>query len=301
MSGNYDGAREVMGELWIGVGEQPQLSGLARSISAEVLLRAGSLTGHLGSIKQFEGAQELAKNLISKSIAIFAELNDSKKVAEARADLAVCYWREGAYDEARIILKEALISLTKEDTEIKAIALYRSAFVEKLLTHYNDALQLYMEAAPFFERINNDSFKGRFYNGFANLLVLLAQNENRYDYRDRAFIEFAAASYHFEQAGNGRLQACVENNLGFLFCTIGKFAEAHEHLDRAQALFTSLKDNVHLAQVDETRGRVFLREGRTADAERFARAAVQVLERGGEQSLLAEALTTHGVTLARLG
>lgn len=93
----------------------------------------------------------------------------------------------------------------------------------------------------------------------------------------------------------------MENNLGFLFSTIGKFREAHEHLDRAQALMTSLKDTVHLAQVDETRARVLLAEGRVADAERLARAAVGVLERGGEQALLAEALTTQGTALARAG
>ncbi|HEV7892273.1 MAG TPA: response regulator [Pyrinomonadaceae bacterium] len=63
---------------------------------------------------------------------------------------------------------------------------------------------------------------------------------------------------------------------------------------------TSLKDSVHLAQVDETRARVFLAEGRAGDAERLARAAALVLERGGEQSLLAEALTTQGTALARL-
>jgi CheY-like chemotaxis protein/tetratricopeptide (TPR) repeat protein len=125
--------------------------------------------------------------------------------------------------------------------------------------------------------------------------------EQRVDYTDRALIEYAAASYHFEQAGHRRYQACVENNLGFLFSTIGKFNEAHEHLDRAQALMTSLKDTVHLAQVDETRARVFLAEGRVADAEKLARAAVGVLERGGEQSLLAEALTTQGTALARAG
>lgn len=62
---------------------------------------------------------------------------------------------------------------------------------------------------------------------------------------------------------------------------------------------TSLKDSVHLAQVDETRARVFLAEGRVGEAERLARAAVGVLERGGEQSLLAEALTTLGTALAR--
>ncbi|HZT61262.1 MAG TPA: response regulator [Pyrinomonadaceae bacterium] len=89
--------------------------------------------------------------------------------------------------------------------------------------------------------------------------------------------------------------------MGLLFGTIRKFAEAHRHLDRAQALFTSMKDSVHTAQVDDTRAKVLLAEGRVVEAEKIVRCAVQVLERGGEQSLLAEALTTHGVLLARTG
>jgi two-component system, chemotaxis family, chemotaxis protein CheY len=62
-----------------------------------------------------------------------------------------------------------------------------------------------------------------------------------------------------------------------------------------------MKDHVHTAQVDDTRARVLLAEGRTAEAERLVRSAIQILERGGEQSLLAEALTTHGIALARGG
>lgn len=45
----------------------------------------------------------------------------------------------------------------------------------------------------------------------------------------------------------------------------------------------------------------FWPKGATPKAERAARASIAALERGGRQSLLAEALTTHGAALARLG
>lgn len=173
--------------------------------------------------------------------------------------------------------------------------------VEEVTFRLSDALGLLTKAAPLFEKSNKQTLKGRFHNEFGTVLKNLGAVEFRSDYIDRALIEYAAASYHFEMAGHSRYQACVENNLGFLFSTIGKFNEAHEHLDRAQALMTSLKDTVHLAQVDETRARVLLAEGKVGEAEKLARAAVGVLERGGEQSLLAEALTTLGTALARGG
>jgi tetratricopeptide (TPR) repeat protein len=56
-----------------------------------------------------------------------------------------------------------------------------------------------------------------------------------------------------------------------------------------------------LAQVDETRARVFLKENRNAEAEKAARTSVKTLENSDRPSLLAEALKRHGMALARLG
>jgi CheY-like chemotaxis protein len=300
-TGNYEAAREAMGELWTRVGERPTLDRLDPTVSAEVLMRVGSLTGWIGSVKQIEGAQAIAKDLITESITRFDSLGSEKKVAEAQTELGYCYWREGAFDEARVVLAEALSRLSDEDGDLKAVALLRSAAVEKVSNKLSDALHLLTEAAPLFEASLNHTIKGRFHNEFGTVLKNLGAVERQSDFVDRALIAYAAASYHFEKSGHRRYQGCVENNLAMLFCTAGRHAEAHEHLDLAQALFTSLKDICHLAGVDETRARVFLAEGRAGDAERLARAAALVLERGGEQSLLAEALTTQGTALARGG
>ncbi len=299
--GNYETAREALGELWSGIGTDPNVEGLDQRAAAEVLLRAGTLSGWIGSIEQIESAQETAKNLISQSIAIFELLHDIKKVAEAQTEIALCYRREGALDEARVMFAEALSRLEDQDGDLKAVALLRTAILEQLAGRLNDALNILTRAATLFEASNNETLKGKFHNEFGMVLKDLGTAEQRQDYIDRALIEFAAASFDFERAGHARYQACVENNLGFLFGMIEKFREAHEHLDRAQALFTHLSDSVHLAQVEETRARVMLAEGAVAKAEKIAKSAVRLLEKGGEQSLLAEALTTHGIALARLG
>lgn len=300
-SGNYEAAREAMDEMWHGVGHLPVLDGLEQAVAAEVLLRVGVLTGWIGSCKQIEGAQENAKNLISESISLFEILRDTEKIAEAQMELGYCYWREGAFNEARDLLHEALNRIGSSQSEVKAIILLRLALVEKVANRLNDALHLHIEAAPLFDASSNHALKGRFHNEYAQVLRKLGSSERRDDYIDRALIEYAAASFHFEQAGHARYQAYVENNLGFLFGTIKKFAEAHEHLDRAQALFTSLKDKAHIAQVDDTRARVLLEEGRVSEAERFSRSAVRALEEDDQQALFAEALTTHGIALARSG
>lgn len=300
-AGSYEAAREAMGKFWQRIGERPNIDGLDKRAAAEALLRAGSLSGWIGSANQIDGAQETAKDLISQSAAIFEELQETEKVAEAYIDLAICYWREGAFDEARVTLQEALSQLADRDSEQKARALFNSGVVEMHSGRFNDALRLLTEAAPFFEESKSHPAKGRFHNNYAAVLKKLGVAEHREDYTDRALVEYAAASYHFEQAGHTRYRARVENNLGSLLFTVGKFTEAHEHLDRAHLLFTSLKDSGSAAQVEDTRARVLLAQKRNSEAEKISRAAVRTLEQGDEQSLLAESLTTYGAALARLG
>ncbi|HVS80273.1 MAG TPA: response regulator [Pyrinomonadaceae bacterium] len=300
-AGEYEAACEAFVEFWPQRTEPPIIEGLDRETTAHVLLRVGALAGWLGSAHQDERRQEAAKNFITQSIEIFEELGLSQRVAEGHADLALCYWREGAFDEARVHLAEALDRVKNENTDLKACVLIRAGLVEVTAGRWNESLRLYEESAPLVDKSTDHALKGTFHNSLGAVLSSLATADNREDHLDRALIEYAAASFHFEQAGNTRYQASVENNLGFLFSTIGKFTEAHTHIDRARGLFASLGDRGHVAQVDDTRARTLLAEGRIVEAERYARSAVKTLENGDECSLLVEALTTHGTALARLG
>ena len=111
---DYDGAQRIMSGLWRGVGERPETKGLHASVSAEVLLCVGILTGWIGSKIQVKDAQENAGKLITESISYFESIGDQKKVAASRVELAYCYWRNGELNEARTMLREALQQLTTE-------------------------------------------------------------------------------------------------------------------------------------------------------------------------------------------
>jgi len=299
-AGEFESACEVLRPFWHGLLHRPETTRLADEVKAELLLRAGTLTGLLGSARQKAGAQETAKDLISESAAIFEALRKTEKLAEARVDLAVCYWREGALDEARVTLRLVLESLGDIQSEQKLRALLNSAIVEKAATRDREALSIYQQAAPEFEASTNHALKGKFHSNYGILLKNLGLSEKRDEYIDTALVEFAAASFHFEQAGYHRFQASVENNVGFLFASIGRFGEAREHVTSARSLFLRLADQGSAAYTDDTLAQIYLLEGRSEEAERVARRAVNVLKRGGEQTVLAEALTTHGKALARL-
>jgi tetratricopeptide (TPR) repeat protein len=223
-----------------------------------------------------------------------------EKFTETQVELAVCYWREGALDEARVTLKEALGRIVENDSEQRLRGLVTLGVIENSASRYQDALLIYAEAGPFIAQSSDHALRGAFHNQHALAYMNLGEAEDSSDYIDRAFLEFTAAGYHFEQAGHTRYLALVENNLGFLFLTAKKPVEAHQHLNRARALFTKLRDKGSIAQVDETRARAFLAQGLNSQAENAVRGSVRALEEGDESSSLAEALVTHGNALAQL-
>ena len=297
--GEYEEARKALRDYWRRIGEQPKLDGLEPSVAAEVLLRAGVLTGYVGSKNQIADAQESAKDLITQSHSIFEARKIKKKIAEAQTELALIYWRTGENNEARDCLNDALALLSIEG-DLKAKAVIRLAVVEFRLARHQKALRILRKHARLFDKIQNHTLKGSYHDTLGNALEDLSVLKRRRDYVDLALIEYAAASVHFEQAGHRCFLGYVENNLGMLYFRINQCDQAHEHLDRARRIFQSLKDVGCMAQVDETRACVFLKQGRFVEAESVARSAVRNQEKTNRHGQLAEALTTHGRALARL-
>ena len=293
--GNYEAAHEALGGLWNGIGKRPRIEGLPANEQAELLLRAGALSGWLGSSGQVPGAQAFAKDLISESIRAFEALDDMEKVAEAQSDLALCYWREGAMDEARVWSREALTNAAEPANMLRILT--RATTVECASNRFAEALTLLDQAAPLLDQVEDAVAQGCYHMHRAVVLRRLGGAENL----DRALIESAAASVHFEQANHRRYVARCENNTGNILRQLGRYYDALEHLERARRIFSELGDVGTAAQVNDTRARVLVEQERYVEAEKLAFLSASALEAGDEQSLLADALETQGVALARMG
>lgn len=298
--GDYEGAQEVMRPLWKRVGERPEIQNLFPSVSAEVLLCAGILTGWIGSRNQVNRSQELAKDLISEGITYFELAGDVKRIAAARAEIAYCYWRDGELNEARIMLVEALQRLPTEG-ETRARSLLKLTTVELSASRYTDALKILTDNAALFERVPNRTTRGTYFNQVAIVLRNLAREENRDEYLKRAISELDKADREFKATRNSIFRAHVKNNLALILLNLSRFKEAHKHLNEARRLMARFKDKARIAQIDETRAQVFIAEGKLKDAESVVHRAAAVFEKSGQQCQLAEALITQGIALARLG
>lgn len=298
--GDYAGAQQTMRPFWKRVGERPKINGLDSFVAAEVLLCVGILTSWIGSKNQIGDAQELAKNLITQSMTHFESSKDKTKVAIAQSEIAYCYYREGTLNEARSWLHDALRKLTFEGAA-RARAILKLTTVECSAGRFHEALELLNDNEALFRKITNHTIKGGYHHEFAIILRNLATRENRPEYLRRAINEYKEAETQFRLARNPIFRADLIANVGYLLYKLSRYKEAHRYLNEARRLTLKFKNKASTAQIDDSLAQLLIAEGRLSEAERVARRAVTALRKGGHFCMMAEALITHGVALARSG
>ena len=232
--GDYDGAQAVMRPLWKGVGHRPNTQGLHQSVVPEVLLCVGILTGWLGSRSEIKEADDYARDLITESITRFEAIGDSRKVAEGRTELAYCYWRAGANDEARILFNEALKRLTIGGNA-RANALIGLSVVEWSESRYNESLKILTDNAQLFTKITNHTLKGTYHNQIGiDLEEIAAASRKKSDLFHRAILEYRAADEHFRAAKHVVYRAHVKNNIANVLRELHRFRESHQYLEQGR-------------------------------------------------------------------
>src|SRR5437868_9816218 len=297
--GDYDAGCSALAPWWK-QGEWPNQKGLDQLAAAELLLITGCLTDSVARAKRIVGGQRLAEALISGSIALFDHVRENSRAVEARIELGCCYYHQGLFDLAQSTLRSCVISVTDTDDELRAVALIRLAIVERHSGRLDQALDL-LEQVLSFQALTSPWTKGRFCTEMANTLKEFGLAHGQKHYFDRALSHYEEASLLFEQVGNMRYAAAVENNRGYLLLSLNRFEESQIYLERARTLFTGLGDSIGCAQVDETLAQLHLASENYDLAERTIKLAVNTFEGSGEDALLAEALTTQGLILCRLG
>jgi tetratricopeptide (TPR) repeat protein len=296
---NPQGALEIMHPLWRGVGTRPDTQNLKPETAADVVLCAGILTGWIGVRNQIKDAQESARNLITKSITYYESNNLTRKAAEAWSEIAYCYWREGRVNEARIMLQQALEHLPTGLE--RARALLKLADVEHSASRHYDVLRILTDNRAVFASIRYLPVKGSYHNELAITFRTIGTAENRRDYFQRALTEYRAAEHHFRLAKNYIYCASVKNNEAVVLSKLGRFKEAHKHLDQARLITVRLKDRTRTAQIDSTRAELLIAEGTFKAAEAATRRAATALEKVGHRCWLADVLILKAIAQARLG
>ena len=300
-NGDAKGALEIMRPLWRGVGTRPVTQRLQPETAADVLFCTGVLTGWIGNSNQIKEAQELARDLIGESINYYQSNGFLSKTAEARSELAYCYWREGRVNEARIMLHEALERLPPQLGLKRARALLKLVDVEHSAARHYDALKILTDNSDLFASVTYPAVKGSYHNELAMTWGAIGTAEKRPDYFQHALTEYQAAAHQFKLAKNHIYRASVKNNEARVLTKLGKFKEAHRLSDQARKIAVRFKNRTLTAQFDSTRAEILIAEGKFKVAESVARRAATALAKVGHGCWLADALILQAIAQARLG
>jgi TolB-like protein/tetratricopeptide (TPR) repeat protein len=297
--GNYEGACRILRTHWT-IGEWPQLEGLNSFTAGDLLFTSGSLMGRVARSNELGSGQKLAEALLSGAIGIFENLGLKKRSAEARIELSYSYYAEGLFDLARLTVLTAFRLLTVGDVELRSLALLRLGIIERHSGRLNEALARLNEAGKLAGMVG-PWITGRYHLEMATTLKNLAVSEMNDEFFQMALEHHQTALCQLEAIGNHRYVGKVENNQGYLLLILGHHEAAQQHLVRARSLLASLGDDMSRAQVDETLSRLYLARGDFVAANESVSKAIEVMETADGEAVLAEALTTRGVVLCRLG
>jgi CheY-like chemotaxis protein len=105
-AGKFHDAREALRELWPRADAPPLLDGLDPETAAQLLHRAGSIADALRG--EESALADAAEELLSRSLAIYEELDDPASASCVKITWACCLWRRGDADRARGLLLDAL-------------------------------------------------------------------------------------------------------------------------------------------------------------------------------------------------
>ncbi|HEY0762029.1 MAG TPA: tetratricopeptide repeat protein [Pyrinomonadaceae bacterium] len=298
-AGNYEAACQIL-KPWWSFGRWPVLEGLNQSWCADLLFTCGELAGCVASTLQIPQGQRHGEELLNGSIALLQQLGFRRRAAEARIELALCYYRQGLFGIGRSNLLRVLQELDVEDSELRALALIRLAILERHAGRPQDALSWLTDAMKIVE-LSGPWATGRCHLELASTYKDLAISEFATSYFDAAREYYHKALLEFAAVGNYRYVGIVENNIGFLLLSLGLYQESEGHLLRSRSLFEGLRDTVRAAQVNETLARLYFATERFNLARDAIKRAVGILELTDAEALFAEALTTNGLINSRMG
>jgi DNA-binding winged helix-turn-helix (wHTH) protein/tetratricopeptide (TPR) repeat protein len=298
-AGNYEAGCKLL-QPWWSFGDRPKLDRLNQQSCADLLFTAGELAGFVASSVNLPRGQRHAEELLNGAIAFFEQLGLTKRAAEGRIALALCYHRQGLFDVGLTTVLRAFSDLSEEDLELRSLALMRLGGLERNAGRLKDALVRLIQAVEIAESCGT-WITARCDLELASIHKDLAVSEDTALHFDQAMCFYLKALHQFEAVGHHRYIAIVENNIGLLLLDHSSYADAEKHLLRARKFFETLSDTFRGAQLNETLSRLYIGTEEYERAQELIWQAIRALEHTDAEAILAETLTTSGIVSSRLG
>src|ERR1043165_1343511 len=198
---------------------------------------------------------------------IEAKLTKAESSQLERRDLAVGSWRQGAIENAEVLLDSVLAEPMTPRVAVKSWvskAAFRAGAGD-----FEGSLRALDLAAEFLDAADL-RFRGAFHNQRARV-------HNKLGNTDSALMDYTGASSCFEDAGDKSYQGAACLNIAELYLQRGDLGRARENIDRAMSLFKD-SDSEYLSQGYDTLAKLELAEGKIENAVAFNQRALDLTE-----------------------
>lgn len=282
--GDFQRAVEALGDEWRGPGITPERGGHDPHTYASLLMICGVLSAEFGLMGS--RLQEKSKDMLSRSVRLFGD--DLEGAQAARAWLGTAYDRCGDFNEA-LALADSILQSKDSNLEVMVTAAKSKSIALDGLGRPQQAFDSLAEMVITVKALS-PLVQGKFYLQRGKVLRKLRR-------LDEALEDYDLAMECFYSAKSLRYEAVASNNIAGVYLDQDEFTRAHVLTEKAIRLFESVRDQNHEGMAWDQAAQIYRKEGKYHEAERAARTAVNLLERGDHLDFLAEALTTLGTVL----
>jgi tetratricopeptide (TPR) repeat protein len=291
---DLDSLREILQTVW-NIEETPKFDNYDKAIKAELLRLCGVFLSFYGNARSLKDYQIRGKNLLIDAIEIFEENKISDKSAEAKINLAFCYWNLGEVSET-----EAILDIVEAEFGKNLLhPIYLRICVNRLLIYFWK--QDLKSAIKIVEEITIPM-------QFCTDLRLQAMFHNQAGIFYRATKKYDKAAFHLNESirfakktNNRFFFAIILNNLAYLYKELKDFQKAFDCISESIDEVNKIKHQGFLPHALDTKALIYLDWNKPKNALETIKESIEYFKKGEDYRGLTDALWTKIRCLLRLG
>ncbi len=286
--------RNILQTIW-NVEETPSFINYDVAIKAELLRLCGVFLSFYGIARNFKNYQLRGKDLLTNAVEIFQVSNFLDKAAEAKINLAFCYWNLGEVNEC-----ETILEIVESDFGKNLLhPVYLQLCINRLLIYFwsqdiEPALKLIEEINVPMQFCKDVRLQSMFHIQAG----IFYTNTKEFD---KGVFHLNEAVRLAKRANNQLYVAMNLNNLAYLYKEKGDFQAALDCISDSVSKFKQLNHQGFLSHALDTKALIYLDWNKPKNAFETINQSIEYFRQGEDFRGLTDALWTKIRCLLRLG